>query len=131
MVSFADYGPRGPWFETWPGSGLEQVTFTPCLVLVSWLHAKYMVIFIFRKQVRNPILECNFDHGEFRTRQSALSRSFLGVKSLPVNRFSKFLWHFLRLLEYKSMIRSHFAGGVSEQDDMQKGSFQRMVYKGE
>ena len=25
------------------------------------------------------------------------------------------------------MIRSHFAGGVSEQGDMQKGSFQRMV----
>ena len=25
------------------------------------------------------------------------------------------------------MIRSHFAGGVSEQGEMQKGSFQRMV----
>ena len=20
MVSVADYGPRGPWFETWPGN---------------------------------------------------------------------------------------------------------------
>ena len=27
------------------------------------------------------------------------------------------------------MIRSHFAGGVTEQGDMQKGSFQRMVPK--
>ena len=26
------------------------------------------------------------------------------------------------------MTRSYFAGGVSEQDDVQKGSFQRMVY---
>ena len=37
MVSVADYGLRGPLFE--PGlvavrCGLEQVTFTPCLVLV-------------------------------------------------------------------------------------------------
>ena len=37
VVSVAGYRPRGPWFETWPGRcccGLEQVTFTPCLVLV-------------------------------------------------------------------------------------------------
>ena len=37
VVSVANYGPRGPWFE--PGRstvccGLEQVTFTHCLVLV-------------------------------------------------------------------------------------------------
>ena len=32
VVSLADYGPRGPWFDTWPGRrGLEQVTFTPLL----------------------------------------------------------------------------------------------------
>ena len=33
----SDYGPRCPWFETWPRAvrcGLEQVTFTPRLVLV-------------------------------------------------------------------------------------------------
>ena len=29
-----------------------------------------LFIFIFRIQVRNPILECYFDHGEVRTRQS-------------------------------------------------------------
>ena len=37
MVRASDLGPRGPWFEPWPGAilcGLEQVTFTPCLVLV-------------------------------------------------------------------------------------------------
>ena len=37
MVSVADFGPRGPWFEPRPGAircCREQVTFTPCLVLV-------------------------------------------------------------------------------------------------
>ena len=37
MVSVADYGSRGRWFETGRVAihcGLEQVTFTPCLVLV-------------------------------------------------------------------------------------------------
>ena len=34
-------------------------------------------------------------------------------------------WHFLRLLGCKRKIRSHFAGVVSEQVDMKKGSFQR------
>ena len=37
MVRASDFGPRGHWFEPRPGavhSGLEQVTFTPCLVLV-------------------------------------------------------------------------------------------------
>ena len=37
MVRVSDFGPRGPWFEPWPGAvrcGLVQVTFTPCLVLV-------------------------------------------------------------------------------------------------
>ena len=37
--------------------------------------------------------------------------------------FQNFLWHFLQLLEYKSMIRSHFARGVSEQGDMHKRQF--------
>ena len=35
VVSVGDYGPRGPWFESWPGRrSLWQITFTPCLVLV-------------------------------------------------------------------------------------------------
>ena len=34
---------------------------------------------------------------------------------------------FLRHLGCKRMTRSHFAGGVSEQGDMQKGSFNRMI----
>ena len=37
VVRASDFGPRGPWFEPRPGAvrcGLEQVTFTPCLVLV-------------------------------------------------------------------------------------------------
>ena len=38
-----------------------------------------------------------------------------------------FLWHFLRRLECKRMTRLHFSGDFSEQGDMQKGSFQRMV----
>ena len=50
----------------------------------------------------------------------------LAVKCLFVDRFLKKLWHFLRLLGNKRMIRSHFAGCVSEQVDVQKGSFQRM-----
>ena len=33
----------------------------------------------------------------------------------------------IRLLECTKMFKSHFAGGVSEQGDMPKGSFQRMV----
>ena len=32
MVSAADYGPRGPWVENWPGRcGLDQDTCTPWL----------------------------------------------------------------------------------------------------
>ena len=37
VVRASDFGPRGPSFEPRPGAvhcGLEQVTFTPCLVLV-------------------------------------------------------------------------------------------------
>ena len=37
VVRASDFGTRGPWFEPWPGAvrcGIEQVTFTPCLVLV-------------------------------------------------------------------------------------------------
>ena len=49
----------------------------------------------------------------------------LAIKFLFVNRFSKFLWHFSRLLGCIRVLRSHFAGGFSEQGDMQKGSFQR------
>ena len=52
---------------------------------------------------------------------------FLAVKCLFVDRFSKFLWQFLRLLGNKRMTRSHFAGGVLEQVGVQKGSFQRVV----
>ena len=40
VVRASDFGPRGSWFKPRPGAvgcGLEQVTFTPCLVLVkSW-----------------------------------------------------------------------------------------------
>ena len=54
---------------------------------------------------------------------------YLAINFLFVNRFPKFLWHFLRLLACKRLIKSHFAGGTLEQGDMQKGSFQRMVCK--
>ena len=50
--------------------------------------------------------------------QNTWSRSFLGVKFVFVNQFSKLLWHFLRLLACKWMIRSHLAGSISEQDDI-------------
>ena len=53
--------------------------------------------------------------------------SFLGVKFLFMNRFSKFLWHFLRLLECKRMTISYLYEGVKEQGDIQKGGFKRMV----
>ena len=36
----------------------------------------FIFIFIFRIQVRNPILECNFDHGEVRTSQSPLKSMY-------------------------------------------------------
>ena len=38
-----------------------------------------------------------------------------------------FIHDFFLTLGCKRMIRSHFAVGVSEQGDMHKGSFQRMV----
>ena len=47
-------------------------------------------------------------------------QEIFGVIFLIVNRFLKFLWHFLRLLECKGMVRSHFARSVSEQGDMEK-----------
>ena len=55
------------------------------------------------------------------------SRSLLGVKFLFVNRFSHFLWHFLRLLECKRMTISYLYVGVLEQGEKQKGGFQRIV----
>ena len=57
-----------------------------------------------------------------------IRRAFTGPLVLWfVNRFSKFLRRFLRLLECKRMIRSNSVGAVLEQGNMQKGSFQRMV----
>ena len=47
-----------------------------------------------------------------------------------MNRFSKNLWHFLRLLACKRMTISYLYVGVLEQGDMQKDCFLRMV-KGE
>ena len=55
------------------------------------------------------------------------SKSFLGIKFLFLNRFSKFLWHFLGLLECKRMTISDLFVGVLEQGDMQIGGFQMMV----
>ena len=54
--------------------------------------------------------------------QNTWSRSFLVVIFLSLNRFSKFLWHFLRVLECKRIIRSRFAIYVSEQGDLEKSS---------
>ena len=45
-----------------------------------------------------------------------------------MNRISKFLWHFLRLLECKTKTIPYLYVGVLELFDMQKGGFQRMVY---
>ena len=62
------------------------------------------------------------------TKKKALVKIIFGhTFFLFVNRFSKFLRHFLGLLGCKKITRSYFVGGVSEQDEMQKGSFQRMV----
>ena len=59
---------------------------------------------------------------------TSLAYSFTSQeKFLFVNRFSKILWHFLRLLGCKRIVRLHFAGGVSGQCDLQKGSCQMMV----
>ena len=41
--------------------------------------------------------------------------------------FKFFVAPFLALLECKRMTISYFAGDVSEQDDVHKGSFQRMT----
>ena len=61
------------------------------------------------------------------TMERPWSRLFFGSKMFIFQQIFNFLWHFLRLLGNKRMIRSHLAGGVSEQVDVQKGSFQRMV----
>ena len=45
--------------------------------------------------------------------KSPSQRLFLCVKSSFVNQFSKFLQHFLRLLEYKRMTRSYLIKSVS------------------
>ena len=45
-----------------------------------------------------------------------------------MNRISKFLWHFLRLLECITKTIPYLYVGVLELFDMQKGGFQRMVY---
>ena len=60
--------------------------------------------------------------------QNAGSRSFQGF-SLFINRFSKILWHFLRLLECgKMMVSLYFARGFQSINKIcKKGSFQRMV----
>ena len=42
------------------------------------------------------------------TMEKAIAQLFLDIKCLFINRFSKFLWHLLRLLECKRMMRSHF-----------------------
>ena len=63
------------------------------------------------------------------TLEKSLSRIqvYLAVKYFICQPIFKILRHFLRLLECKRKIRSHFAEDVSEQGDMQNGSFQRMV----
>ena len=41
MVSLADYGPRGPWFGTWPDRrrcDLVQVTFYPVKPREPWTY---------------------------------------------------------------------------------------------
>ena len=62
------------------------------IVLCSWqAHQCLHLIFIFPIQVRNPKLECNFDHGEVRTSRSPL-------KSMYSKRF-----HFLQLKLYTTV----------------------------
>ena len=59
--------------------------------------------------------------------EKALAKIIFGCKiciSHPI--FKNFVALF-KLLECKRMAISYFAGDVSEEDDMQKGSFQRMV----
>ena len=80
----------------------------------------YHIYFVFRENSDFPCLHLH--NGKDPSQDY-----FLAVKCLFVDSFSKFLWQFLRRLGNKRMIRSHFAGGVSEQVNVQKGSFQRMV----
>ena len=53
----------------------------------------------------------------------ALVKIIFSYNSLFVNRFSNFLLHFLGVFGCKRIIRSYFAGGVSEQGDIQKRQF--------
>ena len=55
--------------------------------------------------------------------QNEGSRSFLGIKLLFVNGFSKILWHFSRLLECERMIRSHksIEGGMQKRQSPKDG----------
>ena len=67
---------------------------------------KQLTDFLRTVTAASDLVDCTLVNCDIR------SRSFLGVKFLFVNQFSKFLWHFLRLLECKRTIKSHFAGIV-------------------
>ena len=55
--------------------------------------------------------------------QNAYTKRFLGIIIVLVNRFSNFLWHFLRLMTCKKMAWSYFSCGVSEKVRFRKMQF--------
>ena len=57
-----------------------------------------------------------------------LVKIIFGRKISICQLISNFFVALFKTFGCKRMIRSHFAVGVSEQTDMQKGSFQRMMY---
>ena len=60
------------------------------------------------------------------TMKKALVKIILAVKFLFINRFSIVLCH-SSFKTFRDANGSHFAGGISKQGNIQKGSFQRMV----
>ena len=59
--------------------------------------------------------------------KSPIESILFGRKILISQPIFNFLWHFLRLLGCRRIVKFHFAGGVSGQGVMQKDSFQMMV----
>ena len=59
--------------------------------------------------------------------EKALVKILFGCKFFICQPISKIFVALFKTFGKKRMMRSHFAGGISEQGDMQNGSFQRMV----
>ena len=100
----------------------HQLSIFYYVVLVRSIQNETFEIIFFTE---NSDFPCGLAFSEWKS--PSQDYNYLTVNLLFVNRFSKFLWHFIRHLGCKMIIGSNFARDVPEHVDMQKGSFQRMV----